>query len=613
MKDGRKDPKSPLDSAGEDDVLGRAFDRRLMVRLLGYSSPYKVMMAAAVVLIFLTSALSVVGPIIVKEAIDGPLAAGLFSEAPGTTFDSKVWGELLRYGGIFLAVAAVLVVVRFLSGYAMAIIGQNVMYDLRTELFKHLQHLPLAFYDRNPVGRLVTRISSDIEALNDWFASGFVTLIADIMVLVGIGIVLLSYDLALALITLGVLPPLLVATFVFRDKARRYYREQRRHLAHLGAFTQETVQGMSIIQLFHRERRTSTRYTAINTALKVAFRHSVAAYSVYFPVVETLGKVTLMVILWQADRAFRAGTLTLGTFFLFWVFLERFFQPIRDMAERYNVLQAAMASAERLFTILDTHGSLPTVAGPGTPTTAPLQRVEFRNVWFAYNEKEFVLKNLSFEVEAGKTVAIVGATGAGKSTIVQLLSRFYDPQEGEIFINGVDLRRYDKQEIRRRMGLVLQDVFLFSRSVRENISLGDAAIDDQRVRNAAQLVNASHFVDRLENGYEQVLSERGGSLSVGERQLLVFARALAHDPEILVLDEATASIDTESEVLIQDALAKLLSGRTSIVIAHRLSTIRRADEILVMHKGEIREQGTHADLLALGGIYSRLHELQYRQ
>jgi ATP-binding cassette subfamily B multidrug efflux pump len=613
--------KSPLDSAADDDILGRAFDRRLMLRLLSYSRPYKLLLTGAVILIVATSALGVYGPIIVKKAIDGPLAKALFGAPDGATFTDDPWSELLDYGTIFFGITTLLVVVRFLSGFAMAVIGQNVMYDLRTELFQHLGHLPLRFYDRNPVGRLVTRISSDIESLNDWFASGFITLIADVMVLVGIAVVLLYYDLTLALITLGVLPPLLLATFVFRNKVRRYYREQRGHLAHLGAFTQEAVQGMSIIQLFHREQRSSERYGSINAALKTAFRRSVAAYSVYFPVVETLGKLTLIVILWQADRAFRAGTLTLGTFFLFWVFLERFFQPIRDMAERYNVLQAAMASAERLFAILDKKTTLLTLPLPERAATAvaqpkasePLRHVEFRNVWFAYKEDEFVLKNVSFKVEAGKTAAIVGATGAGKSTIIQLLSRFYDPQEGEILLNGTDLRHYDKHDVRRRMGLVLQDVFLFSRSIRENITLGNVDIDDGRVREAARVANASGFIERLEHGYDQVLSERGGSLSVGERQLLVFARALAHNPEILILDEATASIDTETEILIQDALSKLVAGRTSIVIAHRLSTIRQVDQIFVMHKGEIREQGTHSELLVLGGIYSRLHALQYRQ
>jgi len=598
----------------EDEILGKAFDRRLMRRLLRYGLPYRTRMTQAVLLILATTTLSLAGPIVVQRAIDGPLHASIHGVSDPTAETPSPLPELLLHGAAFLAVSLLLIALRFFSTYNMARIGQHVMYDLRVELFSHLQRLPLAFYDANPVGRLVTRISSDVEALNEWFASGFVTLLADIMVLAGITTVLFLYDFELALITVAVLPLLLIATAIFRNAARSSYREQRRHLAHLGAFTQESVQGMSLIQLYHRQRRTQEGYERINTSLMQAFKKSVLAYSYYFPVVETLGKLTLMGILWYAHRGIRDETLTLGAFYLFWTLLERFFQPIRDMAERYNVLQSAMASAERLFRILDVDEALPQI--PATARTPPPPdapgHVKFKDVSFAYKDDEYVLQDVSFTVEPGQTVAIVGATGGGKSTIINLLSRFYDPQKGHIEMDGVDLRALDKQEVRRQVGVVLQDVFLFSRSVRENIRLGSENISDERVAECIRVVHADRFVERLEGSYDHVLTERGGSLSVGEKQLLAFARALAHDPRILVLDEATASVDTETEILIQEALERLFEDRTSIVIAHRLSTIRRADRILVVHKGRIRERGTHAELLDLGGIYSRLYELQYR-
>jgi ABC-type multidrug transport system fused ATPase/permease subunit len=511
-----------------------------------------------------------------------------------------------------------LVFLRFLADYTMSIVGQRVMFDLRVSLFQHLQRMPFSFYDRNPVGRLVTRITNDVEALNELFSSGFVTLFADFLVLAGITVLLLWRNVTLALVTLSVLPCLLLVTAVFRDHARRFYREQRGHLAHLGAFTQEAIQGMDVNQLFHRERRTQEEYEHINALLTRAFKKSVMAYSVYFPVVETLGKCALAAIIWQASRQIAHGESTYGDFYLFWICLERFFQPIRDIAERYNVLQSAMAAAERIFKVLDTPESIVRVEPEdgrdrcrGVPPSAR-GRVEFRNVWFAYQGEEFVLKDVSFAVEPGKTVAIVGATGGGKSTIINLMSRFYDPQRGTIEIDGVDVRFYEKQALRRRIGVVLQDVFLFSRSIRDNIRLGETEISPERVEECARVVNADHFIRRLGAGYDQVLTERGGSLSVGEKQLLAFARALVHTPDFLVLDEATAHVDTETERLIQDALGKLFQGRTSIVIAHRLSTVRRADRIIVLHKGEIREEGTHSELIGRRGIYWRLHELEYR-
>lgn len=603
-----KRAKSPASHGGSpaDEVVGRAFDRRLMSRLLRYALPYRWQMAQVVALIVLVTVLGVAGPIIFMKAIDGPLAAAIAGKDAAS---STAVADLLKLVGIFVVISAALIGLRFLESYSMARIGQRIMLDLRVELFEHLQRMPLAFYDRNPVGRLVTRITSDVEALNELFASGVVTFLADIMVLVGITITLLWVNTSLAIVMLSIVPFLLLATFIFRAKARRFYREQRGHLAHLNAFTQEAIQGIGIIQVFHQEERNQAEYEEINTRYLDAFQKTVLAYSIYFPVVEVLSTIVLVGILWKGGRLIEEGALTFGGFYMFWHFLGRFFQPIRDMAERYNVLQAAMAAAERIFKVLDTPEGMPVLAPSGRPP-GPRGKVEFKHVWFAYKDDEYVLKDVSFVVEPGQKVALVGATGAGKSTIMSLMSRFYDPQRGVVEIDGIDVREHDKAALRRRVGVVLQDVFLFSRSIRDNIRLGETDLTGERIEECARQVNADGFIRSREGGYDHVLKERGGTLSVGEKQLLAFARAIAHDPEILVLDEATASVDTETENLIQDALEKLLQDRTSIVIAHRLSTIRGADRIVVLHKGEVREMGTHAELLRQGGIYHRLHQLQ---
>lgn len=593
----------------EDVVLGKAFDRRLMRRLLAYAYPHWRRLILVLALIFAVTGLGLVGPFLLKYALDHPLKAALTGE--GDTGPGAV-RELAMLSGAFVVLSIVLLFLRYLQTYNMAIIGQRVMFDLRMRLFEHLQRMPLAFFDANPVGRLVTRMTSDIESLNELFASGAVTFLADIVVLAAITGALLWVDWRLALVTLLALPVLLAITFVFRNKARRYYREQRGHLAHLNAFTQESVQGLSIIQLFNRERKNLEQYREINGSYLNAFQKTVFAYSLYFPAVEIIGTFALAGILWQASSRIQEG-LTFGGFYLFWYFLGRFFQPIRDMAERYNVLQSAMASAERVFKVLDTPEGLPRLP-PSRPADVPPPtpgKVEFRNVWFAYNDEEYVLRDVSFVVQPGEMVAIVGATGAGKSTIINLLGRYYDPQRGVVEVDGVDVREYDPRELRRRIGTVLQDVFLFSRSVRENIAL-DEPVPDEDVEMYAREVHADSFIVRLEGGYDHRLTERGGTLSAGERQLLAFARAIAHSPDFLVLDEATANVDTGTEILIQDALERLFAGRTSIVIAHRLSTIRRASRIVVLHKGEIREVGSHAELLSHKGIYYRLHLLQHR-
>lgn len=599
-------------SSYQDDIaLGKAFDRRLMGRLLRRALPHRREIALVVSLNLLMTALGVAGPVISRFAIDGPLREAVLGEATAYAGALRDLGLLCL---LFLGISVLLAVVRFFGNFLMARIGQRLMFDLRIAVFEHLQRMPLAFYDRNPVGRLVTRITSDIEAMSELFTSGVASFVTDILVLLGITVTLIYVNPTLALVTLGALPFLLACTLVFRRKARQYYREQRGHLAHLNSFTQESIQGIGIIQVFNQEQKNHREYCKINNAYLDAFQKTVLAYSLYFPAVEVISSMALAAILWRGGVLIESGAITFGGLYLFWQFLGRFFQPIRDMAERYNVLQAAMAAAERVFKVLDTPEGmpeLPLVPAADGPSNIRRAKVEFKNIWFAYKDDEYVLKDVSFRVEPGETVAIVGATGAGKSTVMNLVSRFYDPQRGTVEVDGVDVRAQDKAALRRRIGVVLQDVFLFSRSLRENIRLGDAAISDAQIEESARQVNADSFIRRLDGGYDHVLKERGSTLSSGERQLLAFARALAHAPEILVLDEATSHVDTATENLIQDALAKLLTGRTSIVIAHRLSTIRRAHKIIVLHKGELREMGTHAELLRQRGIYFRLHELQY--
>jgi ATP-binding cassette subfamily B multidrug efflux pump len=623
--------------APEDDLPGRAFDRKLMGRLLRRALPYRRSMTAVVFLILATTVLDLAGPFIVKWAIDGPLRESIASPVPapaaGTGGASRALGlAVLAYAGAM----ALLLVLRHFQGISMASIGQKVMRDLRLDLFGHLQRLPIAFFDRTPVGRLTTRLTSDIEALYGLFSSGVVTFVADALVLAGIIAALFSVNVPLTLATLAALPPLVGATAVFRRAAQRHYRETRGHLAHLSGFTQESIQGLPVIQLFVRERQNARRFREINGRYLDSFQRTVFCYAVYFPAVELIGAAALALILWRGGVGLRAGTLTLGEFYLFWSFLGRFLNPIRDMAERYNVLQSAMAAAERIFRVLDeplgpsggpapprepvpvepVSTSLDGAAPPALPArrdARPGVEIEFRDVRFSYREggeAHDVLKGVSFTVRPGEMLAIVGATGAGKSTAAALLARFYEPRSGRILVDGVDISRYPLAEYRRRMGIVLQDPFLFSRSILENIRLGRPEVSREVAAEAARRTNADGAIARLPGGLDAVLGERGAGISTGEKQLLTFARALVHDPDILVLDEATSHVDAATEGLIRTAVKDLLAGRTSIVIAHRLSTVREADRIVVLHKGEVREAGNHAELLARRGIYHRLCRLQ---
>ena len=583
----------------EDELDDKPYDVRLMRRLLSYLRPYRARVAVAVVLLFAAAALELVGPYLVKVALD--------SAVP--TRDLGLLGTLV---GIYVGA----LVLAFLAEYAQTLLttwlGQRIMYDLRMEVFAHLQRLSLRYFDRNPVGRLMTRVTNDVEALNEAFSSGIVTVFGDVFTLVFILAAMLRLDWRLALVTFAVLPFVAAAAFLFRGLIRRAYRDIRVRLARINAFLQEHVSGVRVVQLFGREPRVNERFAEINRDHLEANLRSITYYALFFPVIEVLTAVALAVILWYGGGQTLQGEVTVGVVAAFLQYTRRFFRPIQDLSEKYNLLQGAMAASERIFELLDTE---PEVRDPDQPLRLPTPgrgEIEFRDVWFRYGpDDEWVLRGVSFRAAPGERVAIVGATGAGKSTIINLLMRFYEPQRGQVLMDGVPIDRVRVDELRARISLVLQDVFLFSEDVRRNIRLGEERITDEQVRAAARRVGAERFIERLPGGYGQALGERGTSLSVGERQLVSFARALAFEPLVLVLDEATSSVDSELEAQIDEALVELMRGRTSLVIAHRLSTVQGADQILVLHHGEVRERGTHAELLRRGGLYARLYELQF--
>jgi ATP-binding cassette subfamily B protein len=508
-------------------------------------------------------------------------------------------------------------VLQYLNTYLTQWIGQRTIFDLRMEIFSHLQRLGLRFYDRNPIGRLITRVTNDVEVLNDMFSSGIVMVFSDVFTIIGILYFMFSMNWRLALISLSVLPLLFYGTFLFRRKAREAYREVRVQIARINAFMQEHITGMMVDQVFSREQHSYDRFRGINALHRDANIKSIFYYALFYPGIDLVGAIAVGLIIWYAGVETIGGSVTIGTVMAFLQFNEMFWRPIRDLSEKYNIMQTAMASSERVFKLLDDSTLIPDHPG-ALPLQAVRGDIEFRNVWFAYNvpeggaEPEWVLKNVSFTIRGGETAAFVGHTGAGKTTIISLLSRLYDVQKGEILIDGVDIRNVPQADLRRHIAVVLQDVFLFSGDITTNINLGNSEISDERVRAAARVVGASRFIEQLPGGYHAEVKERGATLSVGQKQLISFARALAFQPRILVLDEATSSVDTETELLIQEAIKKLLFGRTSIVIAHRLSTIQSATKIIVMHKGEIREMGTHQQLLALGGVYYTLYQLQYK-
>lgn len=587
-----------FDTFQDDEVLGKAYDSRLMRRLIRYLRPYRVQVIWSVFLLFAIALLELVGPVMVQRAIDGPIA-------------EKNIGGLWGYVAVFVASLGVAFVLRYIQTVVMNRVGQEVMAHLRVEIFRHLQRLQLAFYDKNPVGRLLTRVTSDVAALNELFTSGVVAIFGDIFTLIGIIAVLFYYSWQLALITFIVLPFLAFGTWLFKIKARDSYRAVRKQTARISAYLQEQITGMAVTQLFAQEPKAQGKFDAINADLRKANFDSIFYYAIFFPGVEFLGAVSIGLIIWYGGGQIVAGLLTAGALVAYLQLAERFYRPIRDLAEKYNIFQAAMAASERVFVLLDTKPQIVAPAIPATPGQVQ-GAVAFKDLSFAYNGDDWVLKNVNLNVKPGEKIAIVGHTGAGKTSLVNLLCRFYEYQQGSIELDGVDLRAWDPIALRSHIGLVLQDVFLFSGDIQSNIRLGDKSISDLQVRQAAREVNAARFIERLPDGYAATVSERGSTLSVGQKQLLAFARALAFDPTVLILDEATSSVDTETEILIQEALTRLFEGRTAIVIAHRLSTIRDMDRIIVLHKGEIREEGTHDELLARQGIYYRLYQLQYK-
>jgi ATP-binding cassette subfamily B multidrug efflux pump len=588
----------------EEEALGKAYDAQLMRRLLRYLQPYRWKVVLGVLILLVVAGLELLGPYLTKVALDSAIPDGdleLLGLLALAYFGALVFAFALEYGQQILTTW----------------LGQRIMFDLRREIFGHLQRQSLRFFDRNPVGRLMTRVTNDVEVLNNLFSSGIVTVFGDVFTLIFIVGVMLWMDWRLALVSFAVLPFVIAVAFVFRARVREAYRDIRVRLARINAYLQERITGVSVVQLFGREEKTVEAFDEINRDHLEAHLRSITYYALFFPVIELLTTIALAAILVHGGGRLIDGTVSIGVVTAFLMYARRFFRPIQDLSEKYNMLQGAMASSERIFKLLDT---APDVGDPAEPTPLPEPgrgEIEFRNVWFAYTkdgndeEWDWVLEDVSFHAKPGERLAIVGHTGAGKTTIISLLMRFYEPQKGEILFDGVPIQEVPQKELRERIGLVLQDVFLFSRSVEYNIRLGRDDIDDERVRQAAARVGADPHIARLPAGYEEELGERGTSLSVGERQLLSFARALAFDPLVLILDEATSSVDSELEHQIQTALETLLEGRTSLVIAHRLSTVQSADRILVFHHGRLREQGSHAELLAEAGLYARLYELQF--
>jgi ATP-binding cassette, subfamily B, multidrug efflux pump len=581
----------------EDEALGKALDWALLKRLAEYLRPYKFRVSIAVVLLVVQSFLGVVPPWLVKIAIDEKIVGG---DAQG----------LFLIAGLYLGVLLLSFLIDYAQMVLVARIGQRVMFDMRMTLFSHLQKMSLPFFDRNPVGRVMTRVTSDVEVLNELFTSGMISVFGDVFLIVGILAAMFALDPQLAAVALVVVPPLLFATHIFRVKVREAYRDIRRKLARINANLQESISGMRVIQLFNQEERAFGRFEKVNREHMDAYQRSIFYYAVFFPVAELLGAIAVALIFWYGGGRAIQGAVSLGVLVAFIQYVESFFRPVRDIAEKYNIFQNAMASSERIFALLDEPPGI-TDSIDAAPARELRGAITFDHVWFAYKDENWVLRDVSFSVRAGEKVAIVGATGSGKTTLMALLGRLYEPQRGRVLLDDTDVRTWPQRELRQRMAVVPQDVFLFSRSIADNIRLGRPLGMDAIVR-AAEIANAHGFLSALPQGYDTVLQERGGGLSAGERQLLAFARAVVADPPILILDEATSHIDSRTEGLIQEALARLLEGRTAILIAHRLSTIRSADRIIVLHKGEIREQGTHEDLLAQGGIYARLHRLDSR-
>ena len=584
--------------AMDEDVIGKAYDSRLMRRLLGYLRPHRHSVVLALAAIVGHSMMQLTYPYLTKVAIDQHILTG----------DLTGLNQIVL---LFLAILLASFLLEYLETYTMQMMGQRIMYDLRTQIYSHLQALDVKFYDRNPVGRLMTRVTTDVDALNDLFASGVIAVFRDVFTLLGIMVILLVMDWRLALVAFSVLPLIAAVTHWFRKHARESYRRVRGWIARINSTLQESITGMTTIQLFRQEQRSFDKFEDLNKSHRDANVDSIFYYATFYPAVNVLGALATALIIWFGGGWTLENTLTLGSLVAFLQYSARFFRPISDLSEKFNILQSAMASSERVFGLLDTP------VGITNPVTTPevakdqRGRIAFDHVWFAYRDED-VLRDVSFSIDPGERVGIVGATGSGKTTLINLLLRFYDVGRGSVSVDGVDVRRLPLSTLRRRFGLVLQDGYLFSGTIRDNVAMGQDHLDDDTILTMARHVHADRVIARSTNGLDSRVVERGATLSTGEKQLLSFARALAYEPEILILDEATSNVDTDTEFLIQDGLRTLMKGRTTIAIAHRLSTVQDMDRVLVFHRGELRESGSHQELLALRGIYYRLYQLQYK-
>ncbi len=599
----------------EEEVLGKAYDSSLMRRLLTYMRPYKLIVGFSLILLLFDSLLQIIGPLLTKMAVDRYLVP---THGPQTFtwlngwLSHDPWTGLTQLAGLYLVVVVFGFIFDFGQTYLMQWTGQRAMYDLRRQLMAHLQTLDIAYYDKHPVGRLITRVTTDVDVLNDLFASGLVTIVGDLLMLSFVLIAMFQLSPGMTGLMLAVMPIVVLVTVQFRRTASQSYRRIRIAVAKINAYLQEHVAGIAVLQLFNREARSKEEFDKVNRDHMLAFKDSITAYGWFYPVVEFLGMLALALLLAYGGWRIRGGALTLGVLVAFFQYGLRFFRPIQDLSEKYNILQGAMAASERIFKLLDVQ---PAIVSPDHPATAPMAKldIEFDHVWFAYNDEDWVLRDVSFRIAPGETVAVVGHTGAGKTTLTSLLLRFYDVQRGAIRIGGRDVRHFELAKLRRLFGVVLQDPYLFTGTLDSNIRLGTEAISEDEVQRAAKQVNLLDFVEELPDKFETPVRERGNGFSTGQKQLISFARALAHNPQLLILDEATSSVDTETELRVREALSRLVSNRTSLIIAHRLSTIQNAHRIIVMHKGQLREIGTHQELLAKRGIYWKLYQLQYKE
>lgn len=583
----------------DDDIKTKVYDFGLFRRMFLYTRPYKHIMFLAVILIIVAAFLQLIGPYLTKLAIDQYIRVGDYD---GLTL------IVLLYLGVLL----VTFVIQYAQSYITQYLGQKLMYDLRSQIFDHLQKLSLSFFDKNPVGRLMTRVTSDVQALNEMFTEGVVSIFGDLFLLTGIIIVMLSMNLELALWTFAVIPLLFIITAIFKRKVRGAFRNVRKWLAQINTYLQENITGMSIVQVFNRQEKNHREFMRINGEHTNAYIKMVFYYALFYPAIELISALALGIVIWQGGLLKMSDLVTYGALVAFIQYAQMFFMPISDLSEKYNILQGAMAAAERIFKLLDTPPSIQTISAPLEKPRVQ-GRIRFEKVWFAYNDEDYVLRDVSFTIEPGENIAVVGHTGAGKTTLINLIGRQYEIQKGRIYLDDIDIQSMDLRQLRSSMAIVLQDVFLFSGTILDNVRLSKPEISEARVIEACKKVNAHDFIERLPRKYYTVLNERGASLSMGQRQLLSFARAIVVDPQILILDEATSNIDTETEILIQEALDYMMRDRTSIIIAHRLSTIKHVDRILVFHKGYLKEMGSHQELMRQQGLYYQLYQLQYKE